>query len=798
MEQQLAAPGLNHAGVTPFEKNVEVWKQLWRVIERSDVVVQIVDARDPLMFRCQDLEAYVAEVNPAKRCLLIINKADFLPLHLREAWASYLEGEGIDFLFFSAKAEADRLEAEAKALETYLDAGALEQHELLGGGGDSSASTGASSAGADDGASDSGDSGAPATATATAVAAPPGPMAGTGVGGAVAPPTVPEAPAQEEGEGESSRTRVLGRLELTEYLEETYAHLLHVNTAGKQSTRKQAQLEAALAAEKEAAAAEAARAAAAAEAAAAEAAASAARAAAGGEEAAVEGVFSDPTGHGDVAYDDDGAEEGDGPSVAGEVELAEAELPLGAEAATMVGAVLGGNAKGRRKFGARGGQGKAARTQFAGGAIDIGEEHVTWVNGVPTVDMARAAKTIAESLKGGAAGAHLSKLMGKAEAGEEEGGEAAPRRRRLTIGMVGYPNVGKSSLINVLLGVTSSNHHGLRVAVSSTPGKTRHFQTLELTDKVTLCDCPGLVFPSFVATRAEMVCNGMLPLAHLRDHVPPMWLLVSRVPRRQIQERYGITIPPPGPEENPHRIPTVKEVLDAFCTERGLMASAHAGPNHPAGARILLRDYVEGRLVYCHPPPGFDGGPAAAVSSEDTAAAQSASRLAGASDHDVLTAIRSGQPAGAHTVAAAGLGGLRMTMPKPRVGASAPEALPMQPSSGAHAGPNVLRAAGDGAGVGQEQGAFEDTFFAEPAEPVAAPPKRAPRIKGRGKNSRIRKGARDADPYGTQLEGADAAAAFMSSLVQGETAKPTSKKQARRAALASKAAHRGAQPAGGR
>ncbi|CAE7892290.1 LSG1, partial [Symbiodinium sp. KB8] len=161
VEQQLAAPGLNHAGVTPFEKNVEVWKQLWRVIERSDVVVQIVDARDPLMFRCQDLEAYVAEVNPAKRCLLIINKADFLPLHLREAWASYLEGEGIDFLFFSAKAEADRLEAEAKALETYLDAGALEQHELLGGGGDSSASTGASSTGADDGASDSGDSAAP-------------------------------------------------------------------------------------------------------------------------------------------------------------------------------------------------------------------------------------------------------------------------------------------------------------------------------------------------------------------------------------------------------------------------------------------------------------------------------------------------------------------------------------------------------------------------------------------------------------------------------------------------------------
>ena len=33
--------------LTPFEKNLEVWRQLWRVLERSQLVVQIVDARDP-------------------------------------------------------------------------------------------------------------------------------------------------------------------------------------------------------------------------------------------------------------------------------------------------------------------------------------------------------------------------------------------------------------------------------------------------------------------------------------------------------------------------------------------------------------------------------------------------------------------------------------------------------------------------------------------------------------------------------------------------------------------------------
>jgi ribosome biogenesis GTPase A len=37
--------------VTPFEKNLEVWKQLWRVVERSDLLIQIVDARNPLLYR---------------------------------------------------------------------------------------------------------------------------------------------------------------------------------------------------------------------------------------------------------------------------------------------------------------------------------------------------------------------------------------------------------------------------------------------------------------------------------------------------------------------------------------------------------------------------------------------------------------------------------------------------------------------------------------------------------------------------------------------------------------------------
>lgn len=90
--------------LTPYEKNLEFWRQLWRVIERSDVVMQIVDARNPLMFRCEDLETYVKEVDENKENALLINKADFLTEEQRKIWADYFTKENVRIIFYSATA----------------------------------------------------------------------------------------------------------------------------------------------------------------------------------------------------------------------------------------------------------------------------------------------------------------------------------------------------------------------------------------------------------------------------------------------------------------------------------------------------------------------------------------------------------------------------------------------------------------------------------------------------------------------------------------------------------------------
>lgn len=127
-----------------------------------------------------------------------------------------------------------------------------------------------------------------------------------------------------------------------------------------------------------------------------------------------------------------------------------------------------------------------------------------------------------------------------------------------TIGFVGYPNVGKSSTLNALVGAT-------KVAVGSTPGKTKHFQTIHLSDSIILCDCPGLVFPSFATTKADMVVNGVLPIDQLREHVGPSGLIAQRIPKYYLEAIYGINIKTRNLEgELEYRAPTAEEFLSAY------------------------------------------------------------------------------------------------------------------------------------------------------------------------------------------------------------------------------------------
>lgn len=169
--------------------------------------------------------------------------------------------------------------------------------------------------------------------------------------------------------------------------------------------------------------------------------------------------------------------------------------------------------------------------------------------------------------------------------------------RKLQIGLVGYPNVGKSSTINALVG-------SKKVSVSSTPGKTKHFQTIYLLPEVLLCDCPGLVFPNFAYTNGELVCNGVLPIDQLREHISPSSLVCQRIPKFYLEAVYGIHIPIQSKEDGGNgTYPTARELLNAYARARGYMTQGFGSADEPRASRYILKDYVNGKLLFINPPP---------------------------------------------------------------------------------------------------------------------------------------------------------------------------------------------------
>jgi hypothetical protein len=176
---------------------------------------------------------------------------------------------------------------------------------------------------------------------------------------------------------------------------------------------------------------------------------------------------------------------------------------------------------------------------------------------------------------------------------------------RVCIGMVGYPNVGKSSVINSLLGVAKSSHGIVRVGVSSTPGKTKHFQTIVVHDSLMLCDCPGLVFPSFMQSTGEMLCSGVLPINQMRDFMEPCEIITSRVPRHHLEAIYSMpvvrTLDLKDSEDRP---PTPTEFLAAYCKLKTYIATASGNWDQFKGCKEVLRDYNDGKILHVCPPPG--------------------------------------------------------------------------------------------------------------------------------------------------------------------------------------------------
>ncbi|RHY21521.1 hypothetical protein DYB32_009791 [Aphanomyces invadans] len=79
------------AAINSYERNLQVWRQLWRVIEKSNVLVHLADCRCPLLHLSHRLIRHIQQDHPGKRVLILLTKCDFVAPERVDAWVQYIQ-----------------------------------------------------------------------------------------------------------------------------------------------------------------------------------------------------------------------------------------------------------------------------------------------------------------------------------------------------------------------------------------------------------------------------------------------------------------------------------------------------------------------------------------------------------------------------------------------------------------------------------------------------------------------------------------------------------------------------------
>ncbi|XP_072973499.1 guanine nucleotide-binding protein-like NSN1 isoform X2 [Typha angustifolia] len=107
------------------------YKELVKVIEASDVIVEVLDARDPLGSRCVDMEKMVLKADPNKRIVLLLNKIDLVPKEAVEKWLKYLREE-LPTVAFKCSTQQQRSNLGWKSSKAAKPSNILQTSDCLG------------------------------------------------------------------------------------------------------------------------------------------------------------------------------------------------------------------------------------------------------------------------------------------------------------------------------------------------------------------------------------------------------------------------------------------------------------------------------------------------------------------------------------------------------------------------------------------------------------------------------------------------------------------------------------------
>jgi len=161
------------------------------------------------------------------------------------------------------------------------------------------------------------------------------------------------------------------------------------------------------------------------------------------------------------------------------------------------------------------------------------------------------------------------------------GGSGGKSKTTIVVGVIGYPNVGKSSIINAL-------KRSRAVGVSPRPGFTTSMQEVVLDRNVRLLDSPGVMFDD----QSAMLGNCLDPDS-VEDPLPAVEALLKRCNHESLIMNYNIPSFPPG---------DTMMFLAMVARSYGRVLKGGI-PDKVAAARTVLKDWNQGRIPYYTVPP---------------------------------------------------------------------------------------------------------------------------------------------------------------------------------------------------
>lgn len=161
----------------------------------------------------------------------------------------------------------------------------------------------------------------------------------------------------------------------------------------------------------------------------------------------------------------------------------------------------------------------------------------------------------------------------------------SPQKETLVC-VVGYPNVGKSSIINVLRGKRSA-------PTSPKAGFTRHLRTVKITESLKLIDTPGIA-PTDILSVEEEVFLGTVSPEDISNPDIVFTYIVDQFKKQHLEQELEKYIGTDIDQSS-------DEILALYAKKRGLIKKG-AEPQIEEAARILIRDFMMGKIRYFEDP----------------------------------------------------------------------------------------------------------------------------------------------------------------------------------------------------